>query len=110
MRSSNARASAPFAGRPEARIKHLREKAEAGQLVTFNWSTAKLGERILRMNGQHSSKMLCDLNGAFPKGLKVHLDTYEVDSSEDLAILFVSLMIANRDARRVTCPARIRAF
>ena len=88
MRSSNARASAPFAGRPEARIKHLREKAEAGQLVTFNWSTAKLGERILRMNGQHSSKMLCDLNGAFPKGLKVHLDTYEVDSSEDLAILF----------------------
>jgi hypothetical protein len=72
----------------EARIKHLREKAEAGQLVTFNWSTARLGGRTLRMNGQHSSKMLCELNGNFPKGLKVHLDTYEVDSSEDLAILF----------------------
>jgi hypothetical protein len=72
----------------ESRVKHLREKAEAGQLVTFNWSTAKLGERTLRMNGQHSSKMLCDLNGNFPKGLKVHLDTYEVDSPEALAILF----------------------
>jgi hypothetical protein len=72
----------------ESRVRHLQEKAEAGQLVTFNWSTAKLGERTLRMNGQHSSKMLCDLNGNFPKGLKVHLDTYEVDSPAALAILF----------------------
>jgi hypothetical protein len=72
----------------ESRVKHLREKAEAGQLVTFNWSTAQLGGRTLRMNGQHSSKMLCDLNGSFPEGLKVHLDTYEVDSPDHLAILF----------------------
>jgi hypothetical protein len=72
----------------ESRIKHLREKAEAGQLVTFNWSTAKFGARILRMNGQHSSNMLCSLNGDFPKNLKVHFDTYEVDSPESLAILF----------------------
>jgi hypothetical protein len=72
----------------ESRVKHLREKAEAGQLVTFNWSTAKLGGRKLRMNGMHSSTMLCGLNGNFPKNLKVHLDTYEVDSPEALAILF----------------------
>ena len=69
-------------------VKHLREKAEAGQLVTFNWSTAKLGSRKLRMNGMHSSTMLCGLNGSFPENLKVHLDTYEVDSPEALAVLF----------------------
>jgi hypothetical protein len=28
-----------------ARIKHLRGKAEAGKLVTFHWSTARLGDR-----------------------------------------------------------------
>src|SRR4051812_3375646 len=60
-----------------SRIKHLREKAEAGQLVTFHWSTAKLGNKKLRMNGQHSSNMLCSLNGQFPNDLKVHLDEYE---------------------------------
>jgi hypothetical protein len=49
-----------------ARIRHLKTKAEAGQLVTFHWSVAKLGDKRLRMNGQHSSNMLCDLNGHFP--------------------------------------------
>src|ERR1700730_7073748 len=61
-----------------ARIKHLKTKAEADQLVTFHWSVAKLGEKQLRMNGQHSSNMLCGLNGHFPKRLKVHLDKYDV--------------------------------
>ena len=70
------------------RIKHLAEKAQAGQLVTFHWSTAKLGPKTLRMNGQHSSNMLCGLNGHFPDGLKVHLDEYEVDDAGSLAILF----------------------
>jgi hypothetical protein len=70
------------------RIKHLREKAEAGQLVTFHWSAATHGKRRMRMNGQHSSTMLCELNGTFPSGLKVHLDEYEVQSNDDLALLF----------------------
>lgn len=72
----------------ESRIKHLREKAEAGHLVTFHWSFAKLGNRKLRMNGQHSSKMLCDLNGKFPEGLFVHLDEYDTDNPDGLALLF----------------------
>jgi hypothetical protein len=70
------------------RTKHLRQKAEAGQLVTFHWSKAKLGSRILRMNGQHSSNMLAGLNGQFPEGLRVHIDTYSVESESDLAQLF----------------------
>lgn len=71
-----------------ARIRHLKTKAEAGQLVTFHWSVAKLGDKLLRMNGQHSSNMLCTLNGHFPKGLKVHLDEYEVPNKSSLALLF----------------------
>ena len=57
-----------------SRLAHLRQKADAGQLITFGWSTAKFGGKTVRMNGQHSSNMLCELNGTFPSGLKVHLD------------------------------------
>lgn len=70
------------------RVKHLREKALAGQLVTFQWSTAELEGRKLRMNGQHSSRMLTELDGAFPSGLKVHLDEYRVPDKDALAMLF----------------------
>lgn len=71
-----------------ARVKHLSEKAQAGHLVNFNWASAKMGGKVLRMNGQHSSNMLCGLNGAFPAGLFVHLDEYEVNGPEGLALLF----------------------
>src|SRR5947209_18851012 len=57
-----------------ARAKMLREKAEAGQLITFNWATAKIGDKEYRVNGQHSSSVLTELNGQFPQGLKVHMD------------------------------------
>jgi hypothetical protein len=70
------------------RAKMLREKAEAGQLITFNWATAKFGDKEYRMNGQHSSSVLTELNGHFPQGLKVHVDTYEVDDTDGLALLF----------------------
>jgi hypothetical protein len=71
-----------------SRLAHLRAKADAGQLITFQWSTAKIGGKTVRMNGQHSSNMLCELNGTFPSGLKVHLDEYQVDTPDGLAILF----------------------
>jgi len=71
-----------------ARIKHLREKADTGRLITFQWSAVEFKGKRLRMNGQHSSAMLCGLDGAFPKNLKVHLDEYKVQDQEDLAILF----------------------
>jgi hypothetical protein len=71
-----------------SRMKMLRQKAEAGQLITFQWAMARLGDQVWRMNGQHSSNMLCDLNGKFPEGLYVHLDEYEVESKDGLALLF----------------------
>src|SRR3984893_6960554 len=71
-----------------SRVEHLREKALAGLLVPFTWSVAKFGDKMVRMNGQHSSTMLCALNGAFPKDGKVHLDTYRAESPEGIALLF----------------------
>jgi hypothetical protein len=72
----------------DSRLKWLREAAANGLLVNFQWTRAELDGELVRMNGQHSSKMLTELNGAFPEGLFVHLDTYEVDEKSDLALLF----------------------
>lgn len=47
-----------------------------------------MGDKVLRMNGQHSSNVLCELNGSFPKGLYAHIDQYEVDGPQGLALLF----------------------
>lgn len=71
-----------------SRMKHLQEKAAAQQLITFHWAKARLNDRWLRVNGQHSSQMLVDMTEGFPTGLKVHLDEYEVSDSQGLALLF----------------------
>jgi len=71
-----------------SRMKHLQEKAAAQQLITFHWAKARLNDRWLRVNGQHSSQMLVDLTEGFPEGLKVHLDEYEVSDPQGLALLF----------------------
>lgn len=71
-----------------ARIRHLRQKAEAGLLVPFDWASAICEGIEYRMNAQHSSNMLHDLNGQFPIGLKAHVDQYRADTPEDLALLF----------------------
>jgi len=70
------------------RLAFLTEKAAAGLLVSFHWATAALGTQTFRVNGQTSSAMLCSLDGPFPEGLFVHLDEYEVDDVEGLALLF----------------------
>jgi hypothetical protein len=74
-----------------SRIKYLHAKAEAGELVTFQWARAKFQGDTIRMNGQHSSTMLKEAigNGGLQQDkLMVHLDDYEVDTPEDLAVLF----------------------
>lgn len=70
------------------RLKMLRDKAAAGLLITFHWAKAKMGGKYLRVNGQHSSNVLAEMNGDFPTGLMVHLDEYEVDGPQGLANLF----------------------
>lgn len=71
-----------------SRLRMLREKAENGLLINFHWATANVNGKVMRVNGQHSSTMLADLNGEFPQGLKVHLDEYEVDGLNGLTSLF----------------------
>jgi hypothetical protein len=71
-----------------SRVKHLRRKADDGQLVTFHWVLAKHKGELIRMNGQHSSTMLAELDGQLPTGLKVHLEEYDVDNGDALAVLF----------------------
>jgi hypothetical protein len=71
-----------------ARANMLRKKAEEKRLIAFHWAKARIGSKEYRMNGQHSAAVLSELNGAFPENLKVHLDTYEVNSTENLASLF----------------------
>lgn len=71
-----------------ARLKMLKDKAEAGNLVSFHWAKAKFRGEDVRVNGQHSSRMLSELNGNFPAGLMAHIDEYEVDGDDSLAVLF----------------------
>jgi hypothetical protein len=73
-----------------SRVKHLREKADAGRLVTFHWVTAEHAGQTLRMNGQHSSEMLkgMEADNKFPANLKVHREHYLVDDGDALALLF----------------------
>lgn len=70
------------------RLRHLEAKARKGLLVTFHWSKVKYKGKWLRMNGQHSSTMLCNLNGEFPDRLFAHVDSFEVEDPAGLASLF----------------------
>jgi hypothetical protein len=70
------------------RVAYLQKAAEEDRLINFNWSRAQCGNRMLRVNGQHSGTMLEGLNGKFPSKLYVHLDTYQVEDINDLALLF----------------------
>jgi hypothetical protein len=71
------------------RMKHLRGKAERGLLVPFNWSVAILKGTKYRMNGQHSGGMLMGLEDVlFPENGMVFYTEYEVDTPEDMALLF----------------------
>ena len=71
------------------RVKHLRDKIDAGLGVTFHWVTAELNGETLRGNGQHSSSMLSEYPvESFPKGLKVFEEHYKCDSPDDFALLF----------------------
>jgi hypothetical protein len=69
----------------------LREKAEAGRLVSFHWVTAEVANKpgtILRVNGQHSSTMLAEMDGTMPQGLKVIREHYTCDDDDAVALLF----------------------
>ncbi len=71
----------------ERRVTFLLRELESGCFYTPRWAVAKLGERTIRVNGQHSSTMLARLD-PFPVGKVTMIDTYAVDSEVDLGGLF----------------------
>jgi len=72
------------------RVEHLKDAVLGGRALAFNWMRAKVTDSgiLYRVNGQHSSAMLTQLNGQFPDDLKVHIDDYEVPDNASLALLF----------------------
>jgi len=70
------------------RVEHLREKLLAGLFHPPYWVKAIVDGKEYRANGQHSSAMLVQANGAFPEGLVAHLDTFECSGMDALALLF----------------------
>ena len=72
----------------EKRCKYLEDALAAGFFVPCLWASAWLGGTQFRMNGHHSSTMLTKVPDPFPSGLIAHLDEYEVESPEDMVMLF----------------------
>lgn len=80
-----------FAGerpRKPKRLKFLNARLENNQFYSPRWAVAWLDGRKIRVNGQHSSIVLANANGRFPKNLQVIIDEFECDTDQDLAELF----------------------
>src|SRR5262245_28119251 len=71
-----------------ARCKYLYEKFAAGHLIPFLWCIADLNGKKYRMNGQHSSTVLAQMDGMFPKNGTVLRSEFSVKDKEGLAYLF----------------------
>jgi hypothetical protein len=76
----------------KSRLKNLRQKFLAGQIIPFCWATAEYNGVTLGVNGQHSSWVLDDLgDDEFEQVAKVavvHLDHYKVEGGHGLPFLF----------------------
>jgi hypothetical protein len=72
----------------EKRVERLSEKITTGRAIPFQWASAVLNGKEIRVNGQHSSEALVRMNGEMPADLQVHRDVYEVDTNEGLVHLF----------------------
>jgi len=75
----------------EAHVKKLRERAEGGRSVVYHWATAEVKDKpgqLIRINGQHSSEMLSQLDGTMPSNLKVVREHYLCQDRDAVALLF----------------------
>lgn len=71
-----------------ARLAFLRCRLADGKFHPPRWARTRLADRLYRVNGQHSSYMLANLDGEFPFNLPVIIDDYLCDSEQDLCELF----------------------
>ena len=72
----------------EVRLKFLQQKVNGGLFYSPRWAVAKIGDKTVRVNGQHSSTVLAASNGDFPRGLTAIIDHFEVSNEGELAELF----------------------
>ena len=70
------------------RVDMLREKVISGRVLPFYWGIVEVDGKRYRMNGQHSSLMLCELPDPFPEGLKAVLSEFKAPTMLDSAVLF----------------------
>ncbi len=81
------------------RIGFLADKVDRGTFYTPTWATGTFRDRTYRMNGQHSSVMLADLeNGDFPTGMKAVVLEFACETEQDMCDLF-SEFDPNRSVR-----------
>lgn len=71
------------------RLDILREKHARGEFTSPTWACIHFNGQVIRANGQHSSNMLASLGDKFPKGLTVHIEEFDVDSEEEIPVVFM---------------------
>lgn len=72
----------------QKRVDFLRDRLYAGLFHPPHWVKAQVDGVTYRANGQHSSTMLAGVDGHFPEGMSVHVDTFECTNKDALALLF----------------------
>lgn len=72
------------------RFSFLQSKLDCGKFYPPRWRTCYVRDtqQIVRIDGQHSSRMLASSNGSFPIGMVAIIDRFECDTIEDLEDLF----------------------
>lgn len=71
------------------KLRQLKDKLDRGLFYAPRFGIITMPDgREIRCNGQHSSTMLSEVNGAFPKCKKAVVDYWRCDTEEDVAIVF----------------------
>lgn len=70
------------------RVRHLTDRIAGGVWLPCQWATVLFNGIKYRMNGQHSSHAMVDAGDKLPEEVAIHLDHYEADDSQAMAILF----------------------
>lgn len=74
----------------KTRMAFLEGELEQGRFYSPTWVFATLNGKRYRVNGQHTSNLLANANGHFPKGLSVNIIEFHCESENDLAELFAT--------------------
>ncbi len=70
-----------------SRLRELELKLREGRFHTPRWATVQIDGRLLRLDGQHSSKMLAGIDDDFPK-MDVDILRFSADSELEVAFKF----------------------